>query len=118
MVKSIYNYIYYRVCKFYSKFTEDYAFYASSAVTAALGLIFTSISAIILPIFKFELTDTYLYGVGATCVILTLINTNKRKYIELKELYKNERYASLKGWLVAGFMVGSLICGFIFIRNW
>lgn len=112
-------YIYYRVCKFYSKLTkEDYCSFASIAIMAAIGLLFSSASALILPLLGFQISSSYLTGVSIICIILSLLITDEQKYLELKEHYKNEKYSSAKGWLVTGLIIGSLVCGFIFIRHW
>ena len=118
-LKNSFFYIYYRVCKFYSKLTkEDYCFFASIAIMAAIGLLFCSASALILPLFGFQISSSYLTGVSIVCIILSLLIIDEQKYQELKEHYKDEKNSSAKGWLVTGFIIGSLICGFIFIRHW
>lgn len=84
---------------------------------ATIGLLFCSASSLILPLFGFQISSRYLTGVSIICIILSLLITDEQKYLELKEHYKNEKYSSAKGWLVIGLIIGSLICGFIFIRH-
>lgn len=107
-------YIYYRISKAYKFFDgEDYCMYGSAVLLLSLGCIALSLLAFLFSLLGLTLDLTLVWGVVLIIFVLSIIFTNKRKYLELEEQYKTEKYRRLKGWLVFLYIIASIALYFV-----
>ena len=112
-MKTLFNYLYYRISKFYESCGEKDGHIAGSVV------VFASIGAIILSflIFAFYLFEKKInVNIVLAIVIITSFFSfflKKEKLAELAEKYKNEKNSKLKGWLVFSYVIGSVVLFFV-----
>lgn len=113
-MKKIFNYCFYRIAKAYRFFDEkNYCDWGYGVMFATFASISLAITTWILHIFQYKLTTTIIIIVVSPFAVLdglfSLFLSNERKYIQLENYYKNEKYSKLKGWLVFFYVVGSLV---------
>ena len=69
-------------------------------------------------IFNQELDKILILGPPIAAVILSIFFINKKKYKELEEKYKDEKYRKLKGWLIFLYLICSLVLYIIAVVLW
>jgi amino acid transporter len=109
-MKTLLDYIYYRIAKAYRTLDgKDYYIYGSLVLFGTLGFIFLSLLA-----FVFYLTqnkiNAYVFGaIMGVFAITSFFFFNKKRYAKLEELYNDEKHSKLKGWLVFCYVIGSFL---------
>lgn len=124
-MRNLFNYCFYRIAKAYRILDEkNYCSWGYGVMFATFSFIFLAITTWILHVFQHELTETIIIIVVIPFILLdalfSIFLNNEKKYIQLDNYYKNEKYSQLKGWLVFLYIVGSfvlyivsmLLCGY------
>lgn len=117
-MKTLFEYLYYRISKFYKVFdNKDYCMYGSLVVFSTFSLLFQSALSCLLFVLGYKI-NIYLFG---TLVILiaaiSYFFIDKNKYNALDELWMNERHKRLKGFIVAFYILATLVLFFIAMYN-
>lgn len=117
-MKKLFNYCFYRIAKGYKFFEVKY--YCDSAYAVLFTtfcLLSLSTITIILYCFHSRITEEYVKIIivpfPALLFFYTFFVESEKKYKELEEYYKNEKNKKLKGWLIATYVVGSLLIYFL-----
>ncbi|KAA6302465.1 MAG: hypothetical protein EZS26_001297 [Candidatus Ordinivivax streblomastigis] len=113
-MKTLFDYCYYRISKFYKSFGESgYHFSGGVVLFGCIGFNLLSLCIFILSLFDREINLAFIYIVVIITGIFGLIFSSKKKYQNLEKQYKNEENSKLKGWLVLLYGIGSVVLYFI-----
>ena len=120
-MKKLFNYCFYRIAKAYKLFDRrDYCDWGYGVLFATFGFTILSLVTCVLHIFHFKINSTIIVCTFvpfcALDFIFSMLISDKQKvtkYIELDNLYKNEKYRKIKGCLVAIYAIGSFVLYFV-----
>lgn len=116
-MKILFNYCFYRIARAYRVLDEkNYCDWGYGVMFATFGFISLAIVTCILHLFQCKLTKTIIVIVQTPFILLyvfSLFLNHQKKYVQLDNYYKNEKYRQLKGWLVFFYVVGSLVSYFV-----
>lgn len=109
MLKKIQYYYIYKISKFYKeklKTKEPYKYAVICLFTAVNCIILTLISFVLLAL-NTSWNRDWIRGITIIVLISGFFLTKSDNYQELAEKYKDEKYSTLKGWLVFLSWIGS-----------
>jgi len=109
-----FNYCFYRISSAY-KLLDSTGYFISGNVIVSSCQAFNSITLLSIMFFliEVELTKIIIIFTGLIFVIINLFILDKNKYIELSEKWKDEKFKTLKGWLVFLYVLISLVLFFV-----
>ena len=126
-MKTLYYYCYYKISKFYDELgqhlnwdgkAKDGHILGSLVLFGSFGFYFLSLLIFVLSFFDEKIDADVVGGVLIVAVILSIFFINKKKYKELEEKYKDEKYRKLKGWLIFLYLICSLVLYIIAVVLW
>lgn len=117
MIKKLFYYCYYRISRGYRFWGDSsYLDWGYWILIASFIFIAWSIAAPLFYIFDIEYTKIAIFLVALPFILLEIWVTfflsdesKNRKYKELEERYRNEKYKNIKGWLIALYVFGTLL---------
>jgi len=117
IMKTFFEYCFYRSAKFYKSWGENNNFYISGKFSLFLALCCNTLTLIVLiySLLGTKYSINIVYLVWILLSVLSFFVLNKKKFAELAEKYKDEKNSKLKGWLVFTYIVGSVILFFVSI---
>lgn len=115
-MKILFDYCYYRISKFYKSWeSKDYCLHGGFVLFFTFAFIFLSILALICYLLHKRI-DAYVFTtIGLVICSISFFFLNKKKYEELEQRYKDEKYSKLKGWLVLLYIISSAVLFFVSI---
>lgn len=109
-MKTIFDYLYYKISNFYKNFGEkDFCMFGSLVLFSTFSLIFMSVLSFVLKMFSLKIN---IYIFGTMVVLIAAISyffIDRNKYDTLHERWKNERNSKFKGLLVLLYIIFSII---------
>jgi len=117
-MKTLFEYLYYRISKFYKIFdNKDYCVYGSSVLFSTFSLLFQSALSYLLFVLGLKIKVYLFFTLALLIVAISYFFIDKNKYNALDELWRNERYNKLKGFLVILYILSTVILFFIAMYN-
>lgn len=107
---NFFDYCFYRAARAYKKKEDDYVM--MGAVIMALTI--ASLILFIIIIIIKDINLNIIYTVAFPVIGFSFLFFNEKRYLRLENSYdwENEKNRKLKGWLVALFLIGSLLITF------
>jgi len=107
-------YCFYRISSAY-KFWDKTGYYIAGNVITA-GCFAGNVLALISLFLSFserELTKSIILAVLLVSYVLNLFIMSEKKYLQLSEQWKDEKYKKLKGWLIFSYILLSFVLFFV-----
>ena len=116
-MKLLYDYCFYKVASFYERTEGDGAFSGTLVIAGSLFWLLLAVINFIFRPYQLEYSRTFyiIYSVISViiiCLISWKIDTEE-KFLNLRKQYKDEKNATLKGWLVFLFILFSFLVLFL-----
>ena len=109
-----FNYCFYRISSAYKAWDNTgFHIYGIGVVSLCMVGKILAIISVYLSFSDLKLTPTI---AGVVSVVVFVLNTfimNEKKYFQLSERWKNEKYKKLKGWLVFSYIILSVVIFFV-----
>ena len=119
-MKTLLYYCYYKFSKFFDEWDwylgdKDGHISGSLVLFQSFAFIFLSILSFIFSLYDKKFNSDIIITIFVLCGILSLFFVSKKKYKELEERYKDEKYSNLKTGLVFLYFIGSIALFFVSI---
>ena len=102
-------YCFYRISRAYEKLETDAHLTGNIIVAMCFSFNVLALTSVSLSFAEKGLTIPIIATVIIFFSVLNLFIMNKKKYLQLSERWQNEKHKKLKGWLVVGYIVLSLV---------